>query len=131
MINKIMILGRLCADPEVKTTGSGTNCATFTIAVERDYKTASGTRETDFIPCIAWREKCDFISKYFHKGDMIAICGSLQSNKYTAQDGKQRTSFVVLIENASFTGGKAKAEAPQAEQTANFETLEDEEKLPF
>lgn len=131
MINKIMILGRLCADPEVKRTASGTNCATFSIAAERDYKTASGTRETDFIPCIAWREKCDFISKYFHKGDMIAICGSLQSNKYTAQDGKQRTSFVVLIESVSFTGGK-KPEAPQtAPTTPNFETLEDEEKLPF
>lgn len=130
MINKIMLLGRLCGDPEIKVTTNQVGCATFTIAVERDYKTSSGNRETDFIPCIAWREKAEFISKYFHKGDMIAICGSLQSNKYTAQDGKQRTSFVVLIESASFTGGK-KAEAPQAEQTANFEPLEDEEKLPF
>lgn len=133
MLNKCILLGRMCANAEIKVTPSGVKCATFSVAVERDYKSSAGTRETDFVPCIAWREKADFMEKYFSKGDMIALCGSIQSNRYTGSDGKQHTSYVVMVENISFAGSK-KTETAQSKDNNkdnNFETIAEDEKLPF
>ena len=87
MLNRCMLLGRMCANAEIKVTPSGVKCATFTVAVERDYKSAAGTRETDFVPCIAWREKADFMEKYFSKGDMIAISNTALIEKPLPLDG--------------------------------------------
>lgn len=106
MINRIVLMGRLTADPEYRQTPNGVAVATFSIAVDRNFA-VNGERQTDFIPCVAWRGQADFISRYFHKGSMIAVDGSLQTRKYTDKQGNNRTAFEVVIDQVSFTGSKA------------------------
>lgn len=132
MLNKIIILGRLTSDPELKQTNSGVSVATFTVAVERNYKSGD-TKLTDFIPCNAWRSTADFIAKYFHKGDMIAVDGTLQSDKYTDKDGNNRTSYRVVAENVSFCGGKKETDSHGAATGSNapFSAVDDDDDLPF
>lgn len=127
MINCINIMGRLTAEPELKVTTNGTNVTTFTVAVDRRY--SNGEKQTDFIPVTAWRGTADFISKYFRKGQMIAVQGSLQTRKYQDKDGHNRTAFEVVASEVSFCGDKKEAGSPatQAEQPAD--DIVDE--LPF
>ena len=106
MINRIVLMGRLTADPEYKQTPNGVAVATFSIAVDRNF-VSNGERQTDFIPCVAWRAQADFVSRYFKKGSMIAVDGSLQTRKYTDKQGVNRTVFEVVIDQVSFTGSKA------------------------
>lgn len=104
MINNIVIMGRLTADPELKTTNSGVSVTAFTVAVDRSAKSKDGERLTDFIPCVAWRGTAEFVSKWFSKGKMIAVAGELQSRKFTDKDGNNRTAFEVIASNVSFCG---------------------------
>ncbi len=106
MINRIVLMGRLTADPEYRQTPNGIPVATFSIAVDRNF-VSNGERQTDFIPCVAWRQQADFVSRYFHKGSMIAVDGSLQTRKFTDKQGNNRTAFEVVLDNVSFTGSKA------------------------
>ncbi len=115
MINRIVLMGRLTADPEVKQTQSGISQLNFSVAVERNKANRDGTRQTDFIPCQAWRQTADFIGKYFRKGSMIAIDGSLQSHQYTDQQGNNRTAYQVVAEQVSFAGSKSE-NAPEQPQ---------------
>lgn len=108
MLNKIVIMGRLTRDPELRYTQSQTPVASFTVAVDRDYKNADGSRGTDFIDCVAWRQGGEFISRYFRKGSMIVAAGSLQSRQWTDRDGNKRTSWEVNVENSYF--GESKRE---------------------
>lgn len=108
MLNIVVIMGRLTADPELRTTGTGTSVCSFSVAVDRNYS-SNGERQTDFINCVAWRQTAEFISRYFHKGSMIAIQGSLQQRQYTDKDGNKRTVHEVLVNNASFCGSKAES----------------------
>ena len=81
MLNQIIIMGRLTRDPELRRTQSGTAVCSFSVAVDRDFKSQSGEKETDFIDVVAWRQTGEFVSKYFTKGRMIVVSGSLQSRK--------------------------------------------------
>ena len=107
MLNCAVIMGRLTADPELKTTNSGLSVTSFCVAVDRPYKKDGKERETDFINVVAWRQTAEFVTSYFHKGSMIAIEGSLRTNKYTDKNGNNRTSFFVLANNVSFCGSKS------------------------
>ena len=106
MLNKIFIMGRLTRDPELRRTQSGTAVTSFSLAVDRDYKSQSGEKETDFIDVVAWRSTAEFVSKYFQKGSLIAIEGSLQTRQYQDKNGNNRTAVEVVANNISFAGPK-------------------------
>jgi len=109
MINLVVLTGRLCSDVELKTTPNGSTVTSFNIAVNRPYRSGE-ERQADFITLVAWNKQAEFISKYFHKGDMIAIEGRIQTRKYQDKDGNNRTAFEVLINNAQFVEGNKKNE---------------------
>ena len=109
MLNRVVLMGRITQDLELKTLSSGVSTLSFTIAVERSYAPQGSERQTDFINCVAWRQKAEFISKYFGKGAMIAIEGSIQTRKYQDKTGVTRTATEVIVDNASFTGEKRDA----------------------
>lgn len=111
MLNVVALMGRLVYDPELKTTQSGTNVCSFRIAVDRSFARQGEERKADFIDVTAWRQTAEFVSKYFHKGSMIAIEGSLQTRQYQDKNGNNRTATEVLASQVSFCGGKA-AEKP-------------------
>lgn len=104
MINRVVLMGRLVSDPELKTTQSGVNVTTFRIAVDRSYVKAGEERQADFFDIVAWRYTADFVCKHFRKGSLIAIDGQLQSRTYQAKDGTNRYVVEVIADNASFTG---------------------------
>lgn len=106
MLNKINIAGRLTADAEMRQTTTGKSVASFTVAVERDFKGPNGEKETDFINCVAWNGTAEFISKYFQKGSMAIVVGRLQTRKYETSDGQKRTATEVIVENIYFGGAK-------------------------
>lgn len=108
-INNVTLMGRLCSSPELKTTTSGTSVTSFTIAVERKYTPQGEEKKADFIDCVAWRNTADFICKYFNKGSMIAVEGEIQTRNYQDKNGNNRKSVEVLIDNASFCGGKSES----------------------
>ena len=97
-------MGRITQDLELRTLSSGVSTLTFTIAVERNYTPKGAEKQTDFITCVAWRQNAEFISKYFGKGAMIAVEGSLQTRKYQDKNGANRTVTEVVVDNVSFTG---------------------------
>ena len=107
-MNKVILMGRLTADPELRQTPQGTPLARFSIAVNRRYQ-REGSQQADFIDCVAWRQTGEFISRYFRKGSMIAVDGQLQSRSWDGQDGKRQYATEVLVENAYFTGSKAES----------------------
>lgn len=105
MFNLVVLTGRLTADPELKTTPSGVSVTNFSIAVQRRYK--SGEEPiTDFINIVAWRSTAEFICRYFKKGSMIGIEGSIETRKWVADDGTNRTAFEVLANNVQFVESK-------------------------
>ena len=106
MLNNIILQGRLVRDPELRTTQSGKSVASFTIAVERDFAPQGQEKETDFIPCTAWAGTADFVNKYFSKGSMLTVKGSLHIQNFTDRDGNKRTSPNVNVENVYFSGDK-------------------------
>jgi single-strand DNA-binding protein len=105
MFNLVVLSGRLTADPELKTTPSGVSVCSFTIAVERRYKQGED-RQADFVNIVAWRQTAEFVSKFFSKGSMIGIEGSIQTRKYQDKDGKNRTAFEVVANNVQFIESK-------------------------
>lgn len=111
MLNVIALMGRLVYDPELKTTPQGTSVCSFRIACDRSYTQKGEQRQADFIDVVAWRQSAEFVSKYFQKGSMIAIEGSLQTRQYQDKQGNNRTAVEVLANQISFAGPKA-AEKP-------------------
>lgn len=107
MINKVVLLGRITQDLEVRQTQNGVACLQFTVAVERNFKNANGEYDTDFISCVAWRESAEFINRYFGKGKMIAIEGQLRSRTYEDKNGSKHYITEVYVDSASFTGEKS------------------------
>ena len=105
-MNKIILVGRLTKDPEVRTTSAGFNTVNFTVAVNRNFKNKDGNYDADFLPCVAFRNTADFISKFFKKGSMISLDGRVQTWNYDAQDGSKRYVTEVVVENVEFVGGK-------------------------
>ena len=111
VLNIVALMGRLVYDPELKTTQNGTNVCSFRIAVDRSFTRQGEERKADFIDVTAWRQTAEFVSKYFQKGSMIAIEGSLQTRQYQDKQGNNRTEVEVLANHISFAGPKA-AEKP-------------------
>ena len=106
MLNSVIIMGRLTADPELRTTPNGLSVTSFTVAVDRNYKSGD-ERQTDFINCVAWRQTADFVTRFFKKGQMIAVQGSLQVRNYEDKNGNKRTACDVVADNVSFCGSKS------------------------
>ena len=106
MLNKIILMGRLTRDPELRRTQSGTAVTSFSLAVDRDFKSQSGEKETDFIDVVAWRNTAEFVSKYFTKGRMAVVEGRLQIRDWTDRDGGKRRSAEVIAENVYFGDSK-------------------------
>ncbi len=105
-MNSICLMGRLTADPELKTTQSGVSVCSFTLAVDRGYASKGGERQADFIPCVAWRQTAEFITRYFRKGQRMAVNGTLQTRKYTDREGETRTAYEVTVDAAFFCESK-------------------------
>ena len=147
MINSVVLMGRLTADPELRTTTTGKSVCSFSIAVDRGYVRAGEERQADFINIVAWEQTANFICRYFRKGSMIALTGSIQTRRYEDKTGAKRTAFEVVAREVSFTGSKsesgtgdysapvqaAPAQAPayQSAMPGDFEEITDDEDLPF
>ena len=148
-MNKVVLVGNLVRDPEMRTTQSGIACCNFTVAVSRKYSNQqTGQREADFINCVAWRQTAEFVQKYFSKGNKIGLSGSLQTRSYDARDGSKRYVTEVLVDDVEFVAPKSDgqqittpavprpfaAQPQRAEQTrmgtSGFTQVDDDE-LPF
>lgn len=107
MLNRVVLMGRLVADPELRQTPNGVFVASFKIAVDRNYQQKdTGERQADFISCVAWRQTGEFISRYFQKGRMIALEGSLQTRNYEDKTGARKTAYEVIVDQAYFADSK-------------------------
>lgn len=126
-MNKVMLIGRLTAKPELRYTASNTAYLRFSIAVNRNFTGADGKREADFINIVAWRKQAETIAKYFDKGNLIALEGRIQTGNYDDKDGNKRTSFDVVLENFEFVESKAAREA----STTNSYNVPNEEPTPY
>ena len=115
MLNRIVIIGRLTRDPEMRQTPSGTAVCTFTLAVDRSFKSANGERETDFIPVVAWRQLGETCGRYLAKGKLAAVDGRLQIRTYQAQDGSKRTAAEVVADNVRFLSPKSEPSVNDSE----------------
>ena len=148
MLNKIILMGRLTRDPELRRTGTGTAVTSFSLAVDRDFKSQSGEKETDFIDIVAWRSTAEFVSNYFTKGRMAVVEGRLQIRDWTDKDGGKRRSAEVVADNVYFgdskrdggdSSGYSAAPAYKNAAPSNFnaggsdfaEIGEDDGELPF
>lgn len=131
MVNLVVLQGRLTAQPELKTTPNGVSVTSFTLASDRGY---GDNKQTDFIPCVAWRGTAEFISKYFQKGSMIAVEGSIQTRKYQDKNGDNRTAYEVVVSEAHFIEKKKEESFQRVEETGETqesEFTETDEDLPF
>lgn len=106
MLNRIIIMGRMVRDPELRTTQSGTSVTSFTLAVNRDFKGQNGEEETDFIDVVAWRQTAEFVCKYFAKGRMAIAEGRLQIREWKDKDGNNRRTAEVVADNVYFGDSK-------------------------
>jgi single-strand DNA-binding protein len=152
MLNVIAIMGRLVADPELRTTPAGVNVCRFRIACDRNFARQGEQRQADFVDIVAWRAQADFVCKYFSKGSLIAINGRIQTRNYQDKNGNNRTAFAVVAENINFGGSKGTSSAkvddggeaaprseawPKADPPANyggvddFAVIDDNDDLPF
>lgn len=125
MINSVILMGRLTADPELRQTQNGTAVTSFTVAVDRRFQRG----QTDFINVVAWKQTAEFVEKYFKKGAMIALRGSIHQRNYEDKNGNKRTAFEVIADEVSFCGSKA--DKPQTLNNDDFEEIPISDDLPF
>ena len=133
MLNNVIIMGWLTRDPELRRTQSGTAVTSFTMAVDRDFKSQSGEKETDFIDVVAWRNTGEFAAKYLAKGRMAAVEGRIQVRDWQDKDGNRRKSVEVVADNVYFADSKRDSK-PQESRTVDdqeFDEIEDDGDLPF
>ena len=142
MLNCAVIMGRLTADPELRQTPSGVAVTRFTVAVDRSFVKAGEERKADFINVVAWRQTAEFVTRYFSKGSMIAVQGSIQTGSYE-KDGIKRSTFEIVADNVSFCGSKSESgnTAPRTQDAApasfsngsvdDFSAIADDDDLPF
>lgn len=138
MLNRVIIQGRLCSDVELRRTNNGTAVASVTLAVDRDFKSQDGSRETDFISVVAWRSTAEFAAKYFTKGRMAIVEGKLQIRDWQDKGGNKRRNAEVIADNLYFgdsrsdNGGHQAAKAPVSVDAEDFDEVEDDDSdLPF
>lgn len=110
MLNRVILMGRITQDLELKQTTGGTSVLSFSVAVDRNFVKQGEERQTDFINCVAWRQQAEFISKYFGKGRMIALEGNLRTRTYDDRNGTKHYVTEVFVDSVSFTGEKSSAE---------------------
>ena len=150
-LNKVILMGHMTADPELKQTGSGISVCSFSIGVNRRYSKADqGQQSVDFINIVSWRQQAEFVSRYFKKGSSIIVCGSIQTRNYTDNQGQKRYVTEVVADEVSFGApatqgagaaapGGAQAYTPTAygapafnsAPVANFEEIPGDDSLPF
>lgn len=143
MLNRVVLMGRLAADPELRFTPNNVAVASFTLAVGRTYVTKGGDRQTDWVDIVAWRQTAEFISKFFKKGQLMAVEGTLQTRTYEDKNGNKRKAVEVVAENAFFCESKQSdassdfthSEAPQSFESGSLEDFEEitsgDKELPF
>lgn len=132
MLNRIIVMGRMTRDPELRRTNSGNAVTSFTVAVDRDFKSQSGEKETDFIDVMAWRNTAEFVSKYFSKGRMAVVEGRLQLRDWTDKDGNKRRRAEIVADSVYFGDSKRDGgDAAQSEQQGGFSEIEDDGDFPF
>lgn len=135
-MNVCILMGRITGDPELKKTPSGVSVTTFTVAVTRSYVKQGEERQSDFINVVAWRNTADFICKYFHRGQMIAVQGSIQTRSYQDKNGNKRKAVEVVVEKADFCGDKKTEAKPDFNgfsqgSADDFSTISDDEDMPW
>lgn len=132
MLNKIIIMGRIANEIEKKVTNSGVSVVTVSIAVDRDYKQGD-ERQTDFIPCVFWRQRADALEKYSGKGRMIVVEGRLEIRKWEDKEGNKRSTAEIQVDNWYFADSKRDGDGGQQSKPQTFEEVESEdgEVLPF
>ncbi len=137
MINTAILMGRLTADPELRTTPSGVSVTRFSLAVDRSYVPQGGERQTDFIDVVAWRKTAEFVCRYFRKGMLVAVQGSIQTRSYTDKQGNNRKAFEVVADNVHFAEPKREmAQQPVTthkyinDDSTDFQEVDDDD-LPF
>lgn len=110
MLNKVILIGRFTRDPELRSTPQGTSTCSFSLAVNRSYQSANGERQADFINCVAWRQNAEFISKYFQKGNLICVEGSIQTRSWKDNDGNNRYATEVVVDRSHFVESKSSSQ---------------------
>lgn len=141
MLNVVAILGRLVADPELRQTPAGVAVCRFTVAVDRSFVRQGEQRQADFIDVVAWRQQAEFVAKYFRKGNMIGVDGSLRTGSYKDNNGSTRKTVEITANNVSFAGSKNQSPGGAAQAAPlqtyaqgaadDFAEISDEEDLPF
>lgn len=139
MLNQAIIMGRFVRDPELRNTNIGTAVASFTLAVDRDFKSENGEREADFIDCVAWRSTAEFVCNHFAKGKAAVVSGRLQIRSWTDNDGNKRKNAEIVVQNIYFADSKRNDGAGQtigtaqtgAEAGSDFALLSDNLENPF
>ena len=137
MLNKIVIMGRIVRDLELKRTNSGVSVISMTLAVDRDFKNQNGEKDTDFIDVVAYRNTAEFLSKYFSKGRMAVVEGRLQIRDWTDKDGNKRRNAEIIADNVYFGDSKSESKSPAQnfgalnERMNDFAEVEDDAELPF
>ena len=145
--NKVILIGNMVADPELKTTPTGVNVCSFRIAVGRRFIKANEPQQTDFIDIVAWRTQAEFVSKYFSKGKPILVCGAIQSRNWQDKEGNKRTTVEIIADEVSFVERKsvsdgladsgidsnasASSYSTSYESAPKFEEISSDDDLPF
>lgn len=135
-MNKAFMVGNVCADPALTETSNGTQICRFSVAVTRSYKSPKGEILTDFIPCVAWKGVAETIGRYVHKGDKLALVGSIEINNYMDREGNQKTSFSLVVSDVEFLGKRKGANSPQNKPNNKSSVVleeydEDDTDIPF
>lgn len=133
MLNRVVLIGRLTKDPELRYTPNGVAVANFTLAVERSFKNAQGERETDFIPCVVYRQLAELVTNYLSKGKLAAVDGRVQVRSFDGQDGQKRWVTEIIAQDCRFLSPKDSQPQPQQPPTSAFgtEVSLDDQEIPF
>ena len=126
MLNRVILMGRLVADPELRTVSNGANMCRFRIAVDRNFQSQGQERKSDFFTCIVWRQTADFVMRYFRKGSMIAVEGEIHNNNYTDKDGKMQYTDEISVDRVHFTGEKSNNPQGGYQQDAGYPQSSDQ-----
>lgn len=131
MLNQVVIVGRMAAQPELRQTATGKMVTRFRVAVNRDRRNANGERECDFFTCVAWEKTAEFVCAHFPKGAQLALTGRLQSRDFQDKTGAKRQAVEINVSNVYFYRAKPRAEEPNAASNDTFAPVEDDDDLPF
>jgi len=130
-MNKWVGVGRSVRDSEVRSTASGKQVATFTLAVDRDFKNAQGEREADFLPCVVWGKLAEIAGKYVTKGKQLAVAGRIQTRNYEDKNGQKRYITEVIVSDLQLLGSRQDGQAPQEQPQQPFAEIDQPDDLPF